>query len=107
MWGDVDGDDNQEDDDPDNDHQDDYHDHNYVKPGEACGVMGFPHAGSTTSIRLPVTGKQEIIFLSHFNCLSSLSYHATTLCKIVIILLCFTSFITVFLMSFMKAYPPP
>ena len=33
-----------------------------VKPCEACGVMGFPHAGSTTSIRLPVTGKQEIIF---------------------------------------------
>ena len=48
-----------DDDNTDNDHQDNYHDDDDIKPGEACGVMGFPHAGSTTSIRLPVTGKQE------------------------------------------------
>ena len=50
-----------DDDNTDNDHQDNYHDDDDIKPGEACGVMGFPHAGSTTSIRLPVTGKQEFI----------------------------------------------
>ena len=54
MWGEDDGHG-----DGGNNHEDDQDDDD-VEPGEACGVMGFPHAGSTTSIRLPVTGKQEI-----------------------------------------------